>query len=268
MKDTDVAKYWDRNADAWTQLSRAGYNISRDLLNTPALLELLCPTRGQRVLDIGCGDGDLTRRLARGGACAVGIDLSEKFLQHAQSLETADPLGIQYVLGSAQELPFPDASFDAVTGMMSFMDMPRPDLAIAHAQRVLKPGGVLAFAITHPCFQTARWEWVHDKNNQRIGVICGDYFSPAPNRVDVWTFGAAPADMKKRLEKFRIPRFDFTLSWWINTLIGSGFSIDRMIEPNPDDDLLLAYPELRDNRIVAYFLHFRCVKNPPQMAKP
>ena len=260
MNETEVGKYWDRNADAWTHFSRAGHNTSRDLLNTPALLGLVGDASGKRALDIGCGDGDLTRHLARRGAKVTGLDISPTFLKHAKALEEREPLGIEYVLGSGQQLPFPDASFDLVTGMMSFMDMPRPDLAITESFRVLKPGGVLAFGIVHPCFQTSKWKWILDENGKRTAVVCGDYFSPPEGRVDVWTFGSASPEEKRKFEKFRIPRFDHTLSWWVNTIVGTGFSLEKMSEPCPDDAMLKSHPDMYDTRIIAYFLHMRCVK--------
>ena len=57
MTDDEVGRYWDQNADAWTVLSRAGYDLYRDLFNTPAFMEMLPDVRGRRGLDIGCGEG-------------------------------------------------------------------------------------------------------------------------------------------------------------------------------------------------------------------
>jgi len=256
--DSSNAANWEKNAEAWTQLSREGYNVSRDALNTPALLELLGPVHGLRGLDVGCGEGDLTRRLAQRGAKMTGLDIAPTFVRHASQAEKEQPLGIEYVLGSAAQLPFADGSFDFVTAMMSLMDMPRPDLAIAEAARVLRRGGVLQFAITHPCFQTARWEWVHDADGRRNGIICGQYFDPPAGRLDVWTFGAAPPERKKAFEKFRIPRFDFTLSWWINTLLGAGFVIEKSAEPAPSLEEIQRDPSRYDERIFAWFWHVRC----------
>ena len=260
LDDKQTGQYWDANAEAWTKLSRAGYNISRDLLNTPAFMKLLGPAKSLDGLDIGCGDGDLTRRLAQMGNRMTGIDISPRFIKLASEHESQPGLDIKYQVASAQSLPFADFSFDLVVGMMSLMDMPRPDLAIAEAFRVLRPGGVFQFAITHPCFQTPKWQWVVDEQGKRTAVICGDYFAPSSGRIDVWTFGAAPREMKKDLEKFRIPRFDFTLSWWLNSLLEAGFRLEGFEEPSPDAQLLAAHPRFYDNRIIAFFLQIKCRK--------
>ena len=60
MKHTDVKRYWEENAEAWTRLSRRGYDVYRDHLNTPAFLAMLPDVRGLAGLDIGCGEGNNT----------------------------------------------------------------------------------------------------------------------------------------------------------------------------------------------------------------
>ncbi len=266
MDDAEAGRYWDANAEAWTKLSRAGYDVYRDLVNTPAFFELLGDVDGLRGLDVGCGEGHNTRLLARAGARVTAIDISETFLRHARAAEADQPLGIDYQLASGQSLPFDDASFDFVTAFMSLMDMPQPGRAVAEIARVLRPGGLFQFSITHPCFQTPRWEWVRDDAGRRIGVICGDYFGPtgdggaADGRIDEWTFGAAPPEARDGLAPFRVPRFDRTLSWWINTLVDAGFAIERIGEPCADEATAADHPAVADTRIVAYFLHVRCRK--------
>ena len=64
MDDAEVGRIWDSNAEAWTALSRAGYDESRDWFNTPQFLEILPEVRGLRGLDIGCGEGHNTRLVA------------------------------------------------------------------------------------------------------------------------------------------------------------------------------------------------------------
>src|SRR5437762_2935974 len=68
MDHIEVGAYWDGNAEAWTKLSRAGYDVYRDHLNTPAFFEMLPDVHGHDGLDIGCGEGHNTRLLAQRGA--------------------------------------------------------------------------------------------------------------------------------------------------------------------------------------------------------
>ena len=82
MNHEDVGRLWNANADAWTKLARAGYDIYRDHLNTPAFFRMLPDVAGFTGLDIGCGEGHNTRLLARRGAQVKAIDIAEAFIVH------------------------------------------------------------------------------------------------------------------------------------------------------------------------------------------
>ncbi len=260
MDDIEVGRYWEANAEAWTQLSRAGYDRSRDLFNTPQFLVILPEVRGRAGLDIGCGEGNNTRQVAGRGAKMTAIDISPTFLKYARQSEIDAPLGIEYVHGSALALPFADASFDFATSFMCLMDTPQPERAIQEAFRVIRPGGFFQFSICHPCFQTPRFQLIRDEAGKKIGVLCGDYFQRQDGHVDEWIFGCAPEELKQRYPKFRIPRFDRTLSEWINTLIGAGFVIARLQEPAPDEETIRRDPGSSCDRLFAWFLHVQCLK--------
>ena len=136
MDHVAVGRYWDENAEVWTRLVREGYDVYRDFLNTPAFLAMLPPVGGLCGVDIGCGEGGNTRQLARRGARVTGIDVSPTFVRAAAEEEAREPLGIGYLVASAAELPFDDASFDFATAFMSLMDVPEND-------RALVPPGVI-----------------------------------------------------------------------------------------------------------------------------
>lgn len=143
MDAAEVAAHWEANADTWTRYSRAGYDVYRDALNTPAFLAMLPPVNGLDGLDVGCGEGTNTRKLALLGARMHAVDIAPTFIRHACETEVADPLGIDFGVGDATALRFPDGSFDFVTAFMSLMDMADQGRALCEAQRVLRPGGFL-----------------------------------------------------------------------------------------------------------------------------
>ena len=93
VKTRDVARYWESNARAWTTLSRQGWDVYRDSLNTPAFLALLPEIGGGSGLDIGCGEGHNTRLLAARGAQMAGVDLVPTFIESAREAERETPLG-------------------------------------------------------------------------------------------------------------------------------------------------------------------------------
>jgi SAM-dependent methyltransferase len=260
MDHRKVGRYWDANAEAWTRLARAGYDIYRDHLNTPAFFDMLPDVRGLSGLDIGCGEGHNTRLLARRGARVTAIDISRAFLAHARQSELQRPLGINYHLASAVELPFAAHAFDFATAFMSFMDIPEVDRVFAEAQRVLKPGSFVQFSITHPCFDTPQRRHVRDEQGEAYAVEVGGYFRDSDGQLDEWIFGAAPPEETEGLPKFKIPRFTRTISQWLNLLVDTGFLLERAGEPRPSDETVQAYPGLQDAQVAACFLHIRVRK--------
>ena len=257
MDHKTVGRYWNENAAAWTKLARAGYDVYRDYLNTPAFMQMLPAIEGLRGLDIGCGEGHNTRLLARKGGRISAIDISEVFVGHAKEQETSEPLGIDYRVVSAVELPFPDEQFDFATGFMSFMDIPETHRVLAEAFRVLRPGGFLQFSITHPCFDTPHRRNLRDSDGRTYAIEVGDYFRDMDGQVTEWLFGNAPAEAKAGLAKFKTPRFTRTMSQWINLLIETGFVLERLEEPRPTDQTVQQCRDVQDAQVVAYFLHVR-----------
>jgi ubiquinone/menaquinone biosynthesis C-methylase UbiE len=260
MDHREAGRYWNENADAWTKLSRAGYDVYRDLVNTPAFLAMLPDVSGLALLDIGCGEGHNTRLLADRGAHVVGIDIAERFIEHALSAERKEPRGVSYQIASAVELPFADETFDAATSFMALMDVPESDRAIAEAYRVLKPGGFFQFSITHPCFDTPHRRNVYDEHGKKVAIEIADYFRGLNGDVEEWLFNAAPAEQKAGLKPFRTPRFTRTMSGWLNLVIDTGFTVERVGEPYPSDEAVSKYPRFERARIVADFFHLRARK--------
>lgn len=260
MHDESV-RAWEANAEAWTLMSRAGYDRCRDLFNTPTFLRMLPDVNGLSGLDIGCGEGHNTRLVARRGARMTGLDAAGTFIRHASEAERAEPLGIRYEQASATSIPHPDESFDFATSFMCLQDVADQASAVAEAFRVLRPGGFFQFSITHPCFQTSKWSWLHDEAGRRTGLIVGDYFAnDGAVMDDQWCFGAAPAELRARFPSFRVFYFMRTLASWLNLLLHSGFALEEFAEPTPDDETLRAHPEEHDARMIAYFLIVRCRK--------
>ena len=260
MDHEEAGRYWDGNAEAWTKLARAGYDVYRDHLNTPAFFALLPDVAGLTGLDIGCGEGHNTRLLARRGALVTCLDISEVFVAHARQAEAEEPLGIAYRVASAAALPFADGAFDFATGFMSFMDVPETDRVLAEAFRVLRPAGFLQFSIGHPCFDTPHRRNLRDASGRTYAIEVGDYFRNLEGEVTEWLFSAAPPEAKAGLPLFRTPRFTRTLSQWMNLLIDTGFQLERLAEPRPSDEAVRECPAVQDAQVVSYFLHVRARK--------
>jgi ubiquinone/menaquinone biosynthesis C-methylase UbiE len=103
-------------------------------------------TPGTRLLDVGCGAGQLALIAARAGAQVIGCDISTNWLERARDRAAAEGLEITFEEADAESLPYRDAQFDAVISLLGAMFAPRPDRVAAELTRVCRPGGMIAMA--------------------------------------------------------------------------------------------------------------------------
>jgi SAM-dependent methyltransferase len=99
---------------------------------------------GTRLLDVGCGAGQLALIAARAGVKATGCDIATNWLEKARARAAAEGLTITFEEGDAEALPYADGQFDAVASLFGAMFAPRPELVAAELTRVCRPGGTIA----------------------------------------------------------------------------------------------------------------------------
>ncbi|MFW9893752.1 MAG: class I SAM-dependent methyltransferase [Candidatus Thorarchaeota archaeon] len=142
---------WDEvAADYHRTVGDTGDSYHRTYVN-PVIFEILGDVKGLHILDLACGQGYLSRILARKGAEVIGVDISEKMLKLAQESEESESLGVKYVLCSSANMSgIQDSSIDCVVSTFGFHDIKDVDQTIEECSRVLKDRGRLVFAIPHP----------------------------------------------------------------------------------------------------------------------
>jgi SAM-dependent methyltransferase len=111
-----------------------------------AFVDLLGITPGMQVLDVACGTGNLAIPAAHKGAQVTGVDIATNLLRQARHRAAAEGLEILFEEGDAEQLAFPDASFDVVMSMFGAMFAPNPDLVASELARVCRHGGKIAMA--------------------------------------------------------------------------------------------------------------------------
>lgn len=130
-------------AEGWEARSSSyGFLGSITRRTVPTLLAAASAGRGRQVLDIGCGPGDLAAAAAAAGADAAGVDVAPSMVRRAALAHPSIPFRV----GSFEAIPGGDAAFDAVLGNFVLNHVGRPEVALAEAARVLRPGGKLALS--------------------------------------------------------------------------------------------------------------------------
>ncbi len=150
---------WDENAAFWDQRMGEG-NDWVEVLTWPATLRLLELRAGERVLDVACGNGLTSRRVAALGAEVLAFDFSAEMIAHARKRTLEGTQRIEYrVLDATDQaalLALGEGRFDASLCHMALFDMAEIHPLLWALARLLRPGGRFVFSMLHPCFNNSR----------------------------------------------------------------------------------------------------------------
>jgi SAM-dependent methyltransferase len=152
---------------------------------------------GEELLDVGTGTGVVAVTAARAGAKVTALDLTPELLVQARENGRIAGQDIVWTEGDAEQLPYPDASFDVVLSQFGHMFAPRPELAIFEMRRVLRPGGRIAFAT-----------WPPEHFVGRLFAFIGRHLPPPPGAAAPPQWGS-PVTIAERLgARFSTPFFE------------------------------------------------------------
>src|SRR5262249_3848707 len=152
-ENSRARRAWDANAEFWDERMADG-NDFFNILVWPAVERLLRPTAGERLLDVACGNGVTSRRLARAGAIVTAIDFSSEMIGRAQQRDARTGIDYRMIDATNSEglLSLGAASFNGALCNMALMDMAEIDPLMTALASLLKPGGRFVFSVVHPCF--------------------------------------------------------------------------------------------------------------------
>jgi len=200
----------------YRQLRRDGLGLN-EALEIPALTALLPPVAGLRVVDLGCGEGELAVRLAASGATEVtGVDLSPAMLSRAREHPS-----VRYVQSDIADFDLPAETVDLVVSSLALHYVEDFDALVARIARWLSPGGRLVFSIEHPVITAPL---------QATDLLIDDYADEGPRQRTWFVDG--------------VQKYHRTVSSLLMTLRRHGFALHAVGEPQPTPAQIETHPHL------------------------
>jgi SAM-dependent methyltransferase len=197
-----------------------------------------------RVLDIGCGDGQVSRLAAGLGAEVTGIDPTWNCVRVAHARGEA-----RFARAAAAHLPFADASFDAAVACLVFEHIREVDAAIAEVARVLAPGGRFCLFLNHPLLQTPNSGWIDDQ-----------ILDPPEQYWRIGEYLVEDESLQEVEKDVFIPFVHRPLGRYVNTLAANGLLVERMEEPAPPPGFLARAEEYVAAASIPRLLYLRTRK--------
>ena len=182
--------------------------------------------RGMKCIELGSGAGYVSSWMARRGAEVIGIDPTPNQLETARRLEREHQLGVEFVEGFAESLPFPDSTFDFAISEYGASLWADPYEWVPEASRVLKPGRQLVF-ITNHAFAICCIPDEEDENAPLSEQLERPYLGLYKTK---WKFSSEEIE-------FHLPHGE-----WIKLLIANGFIVERLLEIGATSDSKSRYP--------------------------
>jgi SAM-dependent methyltransferase len=217
---------YDTNAEFWIEIIRHHRDKYREGLTNTAVLNAVGEPEGLTVLDAGCGEGYLSRKLAKEGAIVTGIDSSAELIKAALTHELASKLPVSFDVGTVDFLPYDTQSFDLVLCNHLMNDLENPTQALSEFARVLRSRGRVVILMLHPCFYNKHAERERPENN----LPANSYFQTrgiTQNfEVDGLQSPVANTSWLRPLESYT------------EALRESGFVITSLTEPHPTQQMI------------------------------
>jgi SAM-dependent methyltransferase len=215
----DNEALWERNAQWWQREYSEGADAEYTTQILPLVERHLSGAR--RVLDVGCGEGQVARHLAGHGVEVVGVDVTMAQISVARE-RAGGPL---YARARGEALPCRSAAFDAVLFCLALEHIEAFEAAIDEVARTLEPDGRFLLLLSHPLLQAPGSGWVDDR-------ILGEHY---------WRIGAYLHDDIAVDAVARDVEFVFIhrpLSRYVHAMGRAGLLIDDMEEPAPPPEFL------------------------------
>jgi 2-polyprenyl-3-methyl-5-hydroxy-6-metoxy-1,4-benzoquinol methylase len=226
----EVRDIWDAKAAFWDEHMGEGNAFQLEMIG-PAVERLLAVRPGERILDVGCGNGVSSHRLARLGARVVAIDYSARLMELARSRsqDLADRIEYRLVDATDEEqlLALGEGQFDALLCNMALMDMPVIDPLLRAGRRLLAPGGRFVFAVLHPAFHSNAVRFCTETETGEDGI------EVTRHAIKLSDYLVVPAGKGTAMRGEPVPNWYFhrPLHELLGAFFEAGFVLDGLEEP-------------------------------------
>lgn len=230
LENLETQRAWNANAAVWDEKMGDAGNDFVNTLIWPSAQRLLDLQPGERILDVGCGNGLYSRRLARLGSEVVAIDFAEALIERAQRYPSNFDGGgsaTYHVIDATDEaalLTLGKEQFDAAFSTMALMDIADIEPLMRALSRLLKPKGRFIFAIAHPCFnQTFAAHFAEMEDRGEIITTYGVKVTGYMTANTQW--GLALSNQREPQRYFNRPLHEF-----LQPAFNAGFVLDGLEE--------------------------------------
>lgn len=222
---------WDQNAGHWDDyMGEESNRFHRELIR-PYTELLLDVKQGQIVLDIACGNGNFSRRLADLGANVTAFDCSSKMVERAKSRSEEYSNQIDYKVLDATNyedlFELGHETYDSAVANMALMDIADITPLVKSAYHFLKPEGTFVFSITHPCFQTPGVKQINESEDVNGKIV-------TKNSIQISKYLTPEPYKAIGIKGQSIPHYMFhrPISYYLNLFFQSRFVLDGIEEPS------------------------------------
>lgn len=241
---------WNRLAEHY-QVFREELGTYNELVEVPAMLNLIGDIKGKKVLDAGCGHGFYSLLLAQKGAIVTGIDIAEKNIELATKNASKRSIKCEFVVCDMQDLSiFSSETFDLVTSSIVVGYLDDLKKAFLEVFRVLKSQGIFTFSENHPIL---KGEWEKDPEGRRLHWNLDNYFERSII-IDKWRTQSGGIIETRSQHR--------TVQDYFDALISVGFTIERLVEPEPIDTGTITKKNRYERaKRIPYFILFKARKS-------
>ena len=207
-------EHWEHESSNWANWARRP-DFDAYWKYSPKFFELL-PAPGRRTLEVGCGEGRVSRDLVKRGHRMTAVDVVETLIRLAKDADEQS----SYIRADAAALPFADESFDLVVFYNTLMDIDEMEQSVVEAARVLRHGGAMCACVTHPIADAGRYE---SADSDARFIIEGTYLGERR-----WL----AIEIEREGASMKFAGWAYPLEGYFGALERAGFAVQAVREPS------------------------------------